>query len=335
MEIQLFRHHPIIGYTFIPNLKTRVEHEAGGYLIRTNSSGFRSEHEFTAERTEGKRRILLFGDSFTAGDGVSNKYRYSDLLESLLPGVEVYNFGLPGSGTDQHYLVWREIAHASEHDLIIIAAQVENIRRVAARYRLARSSSGEDILLAKPYFQIVDDELQLKGVPVASAPLKVDQISDDEAQLVDAGGRHAWLRGLVNKIGARDVVQRLTGYQPLPEYDDVNGHEWKLMKAILNEWTAQINAPVIVVPIPLYQYVEQTASPTAYQARFEELAAAHNVTVHDPLPDYFAMPRETRRSLRFQNDIHPTPEHHALLAKSIARAAAAMLGHDAMHFAAI
>ena len=41
------------------------------------------------------------GDSFTAADGVSNRQRYSDLLEARLPGIEVYNFGLPGTGTDQ------------------------------------------------------------------------------------------------------------------------------------------------------------------------------------------------------------------------------------------
>jgi carbamoyltransferase len=109
MEIQLFQHHPIIGYTFIPNLKTRIEHEGGGYLLRTNAAGFRSEHEFSTAKTAGKFRVLLFGDSFTAGDAISNKNRFGDVLETLVPDVEVYNFGLPGTGTDQHYLVWREI----------------------------------------------------------------------------------------------------------------------------------------------------------------------------------------------------------------------------------
>src|SRR3982751_5118059 len=101
MEIQLFRYHPIIGYTFIPNLKTRIEHEGGGYLLRTNSTGFRSEREFRKKKDAAKFRVLLFGDSFTAADGVSNRNRYSDILEALVPDVEVYNFALPGTGTDQ------------------------------------------------------------------------------------------------------------------------------------------------------------------------------------------------------------------------------------------
>src|SRR5215467_11648911 len=130
MGIQLFEYHPVIGYHFIPNLKTRLEHEGGGYLVRVNNVGFRDEKDFQKEKAAGKFRVLLFGDSFTAGDGVSNKHRFGDVLQILIPNLEIYNFGLPGTGTDQHYLTYREIASAYEHDMVIIAAQVENIRRV-------------------------------------------------------------------------------------------------------------------------------------------------------------------------------------------------------------
>ena len=36
MSRQLFQYHPTVGYHFVPGLKARVEHEAGGYLMRTN-----------------------------------------------------------------------------------------------------------------------------------------------------------------------------------------------------------------------------------------------------------------------------------------------------------
>jgi len=46
---------------------------------------------------------------------VPNRQRYTDLLEARLPAagtppVEVYNFGLSSTGTDQQYLIWREFA---------------------------------------------------------------------------------------------------------------------------------------------------------------------------------------------------------------------------------
>jgi hypothetical protein len=322
MEIQLFQYHPVIGYTFIPDLKTRIEHEGGGYLVGTNAAGFRCEHQFSKTKTADKFRILLFGDSFTAGDAVSNKYRYGDVLETSSPGIEVFNFALPGTGTDQHYLVWREIASKFEHDLVIIAAQVENIRRVAARYRLSITAAGGQVLMPKPYFELEPDgSLSLKSVPVPNETVNPEALPDVEREYVDQGGRMFWLRTLVNKMGGpvKDIAQRVSGYQPLPEYDKPDGAEWTLMKAILKQWTSEIAKPVVVMPLPLYQYVEETASPDAYRARFAELASWEHVTLHDPLPDFYAVPRAERRDFRFETDIHPTPAHHKLLARSLSR----------------
>ena len=37
---QLFEYNDVLGYRFIPNIKARIQHESGGYLLQTNSSGF-------------------------------------------------------------------------------------------------------------------------------------------------------------------------------------------------------------------------------------------------------------------------------------------------------
>src|SRR3989442_6670299 len=106
---QLYEYHSVIAHRFIPGMRPRIPHERGGYFVRTNDSGFRCDHNFSAEKPATTRRILLFGDSHTAGDGVSNGQRYGDLLEEQL-GIQVYNFGLPGTGTDQQYLAYQEYA---------------------------------------------------------------------------------------------------------------------------------------------------------------------------------------------------------------------------------
>ncbi|MBI1788266.1 MAG: hypothetical protein HYR60_12040, partial [Acidobacteria bacterium] len=83
----LIQHDPDVGHRFVPNLKARLPGEDGGYFVVTNSLGFRSNFEF--ERGKGDRpRILMFGDSYTAGDNVANEDRYSDQLAGLL-GAEV------------------------------------------------------------------------------------------------------------------------------------------------------------------------------------------------------------------------------------------------------
>ena len=321
MNRQIFQYHPTIGYQFVPGLKARVEHESGGYLLRTNQAGFRCRHEFTKHRRPGTARVLLFGDSYTAGDGVSDKHRYAELLEQRIPAIEVFNFAIPGSGTDQHYLIWRECAQEIEHDLVVISVLVENIRRVTARYRPFLTPEGVPQLLAKPYYTLEHDgKLSLHNVPVPREPITADQAGGDALAHLDRGGRFAWLREMVSRLGpgVKDRLQRWTGYQPVPGYDRADHPDWRLLEAILRQWVAEISTPVVICPIPLYQHVEETASPNAYRARFASLASPPAVVVHDPLPDFQRVPVAARRSYRFPIDCHLTPSAHEVLADSLA-----------------
>lgn len=327
MSRDLFQHHPVFGYHFVPDLRARVPHESGGYLVRTNSVGFRSERQFERERPSGRFRILAFGDSFTAGDGVSNRARYTDVLETLVPDVEVYNFGLPGSGTDQQYLVWREVARRFEHDLVVLGIQVENIRRVVARYRVFESRSGQELLLPKPYFtRSGDGSLALHGVPVPDEPVSPNELPAVERRYVDRGGSLIWLRRLVSRFGgrAKSIAQRVSRQNPVPGYNRARSRDWLLLKAILTQWIAEIAAPVIIMPIPLYHFIEQISDPRRYQARFRELQSPPQVVVHDPLPDLLRHSRDERRAFRFKHDVHPTPAGHRALAESLAQRVVAL-----------
>jgi hypothetical protein len=320
---QLYEYHPIVGYRFIPNLKARIPHEGGGYLVRANEDGFRSDRPFVRALAPGVRRILFFGDSFTAGDAVSNHQRYTDLLATRLSGtlngpVEAYNFGLSSTGTDQQYLAWREYAQDVSHDVLVIAVFVENIRRVMARYRPHRDADGVERLYAKPYFTLDGEQLLLRNVPPRPTPFDMDQLPPGEQEAVDTGGRFALLRKVVSAVGAREVVQRLTRYQPVPGYDTPDQPGWRLMRAILSEWIRASRRPVLLMPLPLPQHLDQTCDPTPYQARFAELAAELKCTLHDPLPAFLGYGPEARRRFRWETDIHFTPEGHLALADSMA-----------------
>jgi hypothetical protein len=255
MNRQLFQYHPTIGYKFIPNLKTRIQHEAGGYLIRTNDWGFRSEIEFTKEKKADKKRILFFGDSFTAGDGVSNKYRFTDLTEQLIPGSEVFNFGLPGSGTDQQFLLYKEYGQEVECDLIVLVVLVENIRRIKSHYRYYYNEAGEKAVYQKPYFDLKDGQLELMNAPVAMQPFKMEELPESEQEKVDTGGRFGAARGLINKLGLKELTQKITKYQPVPDYNSADSPEWRLMREIIYSWSKMAQAKFLVVPLPLYQFL--------------------------------------------------------------------------------
>ena len=321
MTRSIFQYHPTYGFQFIPGVKARIPHEGGGYLVRANAAGFRSDREFETSRTPGRRRVLLFGDSYTAGDGVSNGARYGDLLEKYVRDLEVYNYGLPGTGTDQHYLVYADVAPRIEHDLVIIAVLVENIRRVVAHYRVFENAAGEQVALAKPYFSLDDGErLVLHNVPVPPGEIPVNSLPPDQRQYVDRGGELPLVRRALNLLGpgVKSLLQSALGQNPLPAYDSADDPAWRLLRAILVQWVSESAVPVLIVPLPLYHYVEGIADPSAYQTRFAEVARVTRAQVHDPLFDIFALPADERRALRFERDVHPTPFAHEKLARSIA-----------------
>jgi hypothetical protein len=313
MNKQVYEYHPIIGYRFIPNLQTRVQHESGGYLIKTNSLGFRSETEFNPQKTIDKKRILLFGDSYTAADGVSNKKRYSDLLMQLLPDTEIFNFGMPGTGTDQQYLIYQEYAKNIEHDLIMIVVLVENIRRITVRYRCYLNEKNEKVLFQKPYFDIQNNDLVLKNTPVDPAQIKIEDLPESEKNKVDVGGRFPAIRQVINKAGLKNLVQKVTKYQPLPEYKN-NDYPWQLMKSLLLQWFSELKKPLLVIPLPLHQYIECESDYTHVTKRFEELNNIENLFLFNPIDELRKYPLEKRRNFRFEHDEHPSPFGHEALA---------------------
>jgi len=318
MPRQLFEYHPAIGYRYIPNIKARVPFEGGGYLLRANELGFRSHRPFREARTSGYRRVLLFGDSYTAGEGVSDPQRYSDLLEAAVPRLEVYNFGMPGTGTDQQYLAWREFAAAMEHDLVILAVLVENIRRVHAQYRPFFDENGLRRIHAKPYYTLNGTTLELHNVPPRREPVELSELRPEERAGVDEEGRFGRLRQVVNALGGKAVLQRLTRYQPVPEYDSGTTPAWRLMRAIIGQWVSSIGGKVLIMPIPLYHHVEELSDASPYQERFHEMAKELGCELHDPLPDLRRYSMAERRHFRFERDPHLTVEGHRALAASLA-----------------
>ena len=328
---QLFEYHPIIGYRFIPNLKCRYSFENGGYLIKTNNLGFRSSNDVSSHKKSGVNRISVFGDSYTAGDGVSNGKRYTDILEKRINNIEVFNFGLPGSGTDQQYLVYNEYAKDLKNDIVIITVLVENIIRNTSHYRNYMNDNGELVCYMKPYFELVNNKLLLRNVPPNKRQLDIFSLPEDEKKYIanysvnnrTEKTKKSVIRELKQYLKTKKIgnyISRKRSWKrchPFPQYKDPNNYEWKLMKKILENWIKIIPSKTILIPLPMYQYIEEISNPSDYQKRFRELADETGCILHDPLNDYKKYSRLERREFRFKNDIHPSPRGHEALADSI------------------
>ena len=164
----VIQYHPKIGQLYVPNVKARIPNEMGGYYVKINSLGFRSDLEFESKKGE-RPRILFFGDSFTAGFGVNNEQRFAELIGESLD-AEVYNYGVTGTGTDQQLLIFEQFAGDVEADLIVLGVLVENIDRITrSHHRTIDRYTGKYVHAPKPYFILEDGELTLHHSPVPIA----------------------------------------------------------------------------------------------------------------------------------------------------------------------
>lgn len=296
----------------MPSAKLRVQGANGGYLVQTNAAGFRSDREFVDPQTPGVFRALLYGDSQSSGDGITNALRYSDLLEAALPGLEVNNYALSGTATDQQYLAYLE--HASvEHDLVVIGLYVENIRRITRRIIRARDAMGMEFFRAKPYYELDGEGLTLHNVPVPKQLWTEETLPNDllpyvysygEANLIfrNHSSRHETVMRILAHLGpmrllAKRVLTRFRKFQPVPDYDRPDTSGWLLMRAILKEWITASRTPVLLVPLPHDSSLFGLSDPSKYQARFRELSVETGCNLYDPLPELLKLTANERHSL--------------------------------------
>jgi glycosyltransferase involved in cell wall biosynthesis len=270
---------------------------ARGHLssARDHAVGMRSSRD-SRESPPGRSASFL-GDSYTAGDGVSNLQRFTDLLEACYPHLDALNFGLNGSGTDQQLLVFETIARHYAADAYVWCICVENIaRNLYTCFPSFDFREQQLVFRPKPYFELTGQGLALRNQPVPLEKRKKDALGD-------------WRCSFPYVPGSSDAYA-------------IYGHperaHWRTMKAILQRFIMQAGGkPVLIVPLPMYNhYLEE--SPPTYWRRFMELEdRPANVFAVDLLPAFVRVPRAEREALRFGDDPHYTARAHALVANTL------------------
>jgi len=112
---------PLLGYSPIPGA-TRIAAKGDAFLVREriNAAGLR-DIDHPIARTPGMKRILVLGDSFMYGEGVTIPETMPRRLAGLLPGTEVINAGVRGYDLGQEYLYYKHRLHSYRPDLVLLA----------------------------------------------------------------------------------------------------------------------------------------------------------------------------------------------------------------------
>lgn len=148
------RHHPTFGWATRPDLRDRTAF--GDRLLNTNSRGLRGTREYPLEAPAATLRVVLLGDSFTFGEGVSDHETYAQRLEARFPRLEMINLGVHGYAHDQMLLFFEEEGLRYRPEVVMLGFIGADMKRNRLAFRD----------YAKPYFSLDAGKLRLRGVPI-------------------------------------------------------------------------------------------------------------------------------------------------------------------------
>jgi hypothetical protein len=122
----LFQHDAALGWTLRPGFRNE---------LCTIDAERRRRDSQRPRPAAAALRVAAFGDSFTFGGDVADRYAYPEALARLDAGLEVANYGVPAYGPDQAFLRYQREGRAWHPRVVIIGFMSENIFRTVSVYR--------------------------------------------------------------------------------------------------------------------------------------------------------------------------------------------------------
>jgi len=151
----VYRYDPELGWFPKENLDTIFDGAARRIHVKSNSLGFRDIEHKVDERPV----ILFLGDSFVWGYDVEAEERFTERLREKMPGWNILNLGVSGYGTDQELLLLKKYIGFYKPKVVFLVICVGN--------DLHDNASNMRYGYFKPYFDLSEKGMVLKGVPVS------------------------------------------------------------------------------------------------------------------------------------------------------------------------
>lgn len=177
----LFRLDSFSGFAMRPGVCVRLRSPEYDQVLRTNSRGFVGP-EVPDTKPPGEFRVVVVGDSYTAGGQVPYDENYTALLQDRLrslgyPTVRVINLGVGGCGTFCQAGLLKENIGWTRPDLVVVSVFVgnnifENVLSVAGGYRDAPEHA-KGVTWGPAAAELVDESgawFPRNGLPPAQVP---------------------------------------------------------------------------------------------------------------------------------------------------------------------
>jgi len=261
--------------------------------------------------------VLFIGCSFTAGDGVSNEHRFTDLLEKKDRRLNIHNCALSATGSDQQYLVHQDMGPAINPDVLVVSPYAGCIGRNLFPHKISYDNfSGGLTRQPKPFFAIdEDDHLTLHNIPVPKVTLESGNGKPEPRGKAGFIGR-ALGKGADKIKGAlADLMSKPSA--ALDSYKDEKSKGYRLMRRILEMTVNESSAGMkILLPLPHKECLDAGVRPD-YLTLFEQVASDTGAKLWDVSERLLKLPPGSVPGL-FLSDGHYGEAGHGAVADFLA-----------------
>ena len=300
-----------LGWAPFENLTAIHKLKGLSGMVHQNQYGLRGPDDVQLNKLPGKKRILVFGDSYVWGFGADQTSIFS-APEVHGTNEEIVNFGVSGYGTDQEYLFYQLRGAKFAADEVVVALTPYN--------DIANNLASKQYAYLKPYFTLEGGQLVLHN----------DHVTNTRPRKIMSGlSRHSRVWNLMSESirSARDLLRirlrpntaeaRYAKFGPETVTDsDREGVD--LTVAILKKFqeaaTAQ-NANFYVVFIPYMPHVEKHLPDNHPLVPLIAAGLTRvGVSYREPYPEFLKAAAAGGHPFS-GTDNHFSPEGHALFAK--------------------
>ena len=320
----LFKHNPNWGYWYRENFYGRVPGQGSKtayYTVKTNAVGARTSHEPEHHLSGGhEKRIMFLGCSYTAGDGVPNNKRFSDLIEKMMPDVHCHNYALSGSGHDQQNLIHRHFSPKIKPHILIVSPYTGCLGRNILSARPAFDPlTGITVMRPKPYFELYDDQIVLKQSPVPRQSVCASEHFRAQQNYLRLNPLKGMARHLLQ--GPLQFVADWYKSHSWPVNDlylNDGQYPYHLGQMILKDILMSSKASLkVIMPLPAYRDCKEF-NRSAYRKFYNELALMTGSKFIDCLPIISTKSSHELETLFSSGDGHYTHLGHKVIADYLA-----------------
>jgi hypothetical protein len=328
---------PLYSHTLAPRYSTeRAVWGSATFALRTNSLGFRDASVRTVSpQPQGRRRVVIIGDSFTEGIGLAWEDTFVGRFARLAPQFEVLNAGVLSYAPSVY---WRKTAWILDagyaFDELLVYIDISDVQDEAIAYREEPDGTIRYVGYGINYWATVDNP------SLVDPGWKAPQAAQDAAQA--SWDWKSWMKShfAYSNLAYALLKARLRGQEAphrmlrsywtvdagIPGYGEM-GVEGGLRKATayMDRLARLLRGHGIALSVGIFPWPDQLDFDTEanrhsahWKAWCERSGCARFV---DHTPDFFAFKRthpDWRQRLFIPGDVHHSPEATELIARRLA-----------------